>query len=191
VLIPFLPRENGLAAQSQKRFSAEDVRRAAYDSLLMTGPAGVSYAGQGVVNWDTTTGAKDDKTPGASLPFWHKAMFMPGAKQMGQLARLMGPVDFWRLRPKAQLVASQPGQGSPRRLIVAAGTEGRELAFVYVPEDRTIELSLDELPTSPTVTWFNPRTGENSPAVAVVGGRSCQFPTPDPGDWVLTMKAGK
>ena len=29
------------------------------------------------------------------------------------------------------------------------------------------------------------------PAVAVVGGRSCQFPTPDPGDWLLQMKAGK
>ena len=63
--------------------------------------------------------------------------------------------------------------------------------LVYVPEDRTVEILLDALPPSPNVSWFNPRTGETSPAVAVVGGRTCQFPTPDPGDWLLVMKSGK
>jgi hypothetical protein len=60
-----------------------------------------------------------------------------------------------------------------------------------VPEDRTLELALDSLPPSPSVAWLNPRTGQTNPAVAVVGGRSCQFPTPDPGDWLLVLKAGK
>ena len=63
--------------------------------------------------------------------------------------------------------------------------------LVYVPEDRTVDLSLDRLPRSPAASWYNPRSGENSPAAAAVGGRSCQFPTPDAGDWLLSVKAGK
>jgi hypothetical protein len=85
----------------------------------------------------------------------------------------------------------QPGDQSPRRYIAAAGNEANTLSLVYVPEDRTLELSLDALPHSPSVGWFNPRTGDTNPAVAVVGGHACQFPTPNPGDWLLVLKAGK
>ena len=36
--------------------------------------------------------------------------------------------------------------------------------------------------------WFNPRTGENSSAVAVVTETTAQFPTPSEGDWILWMQ---
>src|SRR6185437_4383436 len=49
----------------------------------------------------------------------------------------------------------------------------------------------DCLAPSPTIQWLNPRTGQKSPAVAVVGTTTCQLPTPDQGDWVLVMKSGK
>jgi len=62
---------------------------------------------------------------------------------------------------------------------------------VYVPEDRTVEIKLDAMPPSPNVTWINPRTGEKSPAVAVVTQNTCQFPTPSEGDWILFMKTDK
>ena len=190
-LIAFVPFENGVAAQSSKRFSPDDVRRAIYWSLLMTPPAGVSYGAQGVVNWDTTVEPQAEKTKGADLPLWRKAMFMPAAKQMSNLANFMNSIDWWRLRPQPKAVAMQPGQASPRRFIAAAGSEPNNLSVVYVPEDRTLELNLKSLPPSPAVSWLNPRTGEKNPAVAVVGERSCQFPTPDPGDWLLVMKTGK
>jgi collagenase-like protein with putative collagen-binding domain len=67
----------------------------------------------------------------------------------------------------------------------------KDLSVVYVPQERTLEIALETLPASPTVTWFNPRTGQNNPAVAVVGARSCQFPTPEPDDWLLVMRGGK
>ena len=60
-----------------------------------------------------------------------------------------------------------------------------------MPEDRTIELLLNALPPSPVISWLNPRTGQDNLAVAVVGGRTCRFPTLDPGDWLLVMKAGR
>jgi hypothetical protein len=95
------------------------------------------------------------------------------------------------MRPHPKVVASQPGQTSPQRYIAAADSEPNNLSVVYVPEDRTLELFLEALPPSPIVSWLNPRTGQNNAAVAVVGGRACQFPTPDPGDWLLVLKAGK
>jgi hypothetical protein len=131
------------------------------------------------------------ESAGQSLPFWRMALYMPGAKQMTKLARFMGTNEFPLLRPEPKSVATQPGAATPGRFIAAAASEARGWSVVYVPEDRTLELLLEALPPSPSVSWFNPRTGENSPAVAVVGGRTCQFPTPDPGDWLLVMKAGK
>ena len=190
-LIPFVPFENGIAAQSKKRFGSDDVRHAMYWSLLMTPPAGVSYGAQGVVNWDPTVEPQAEKTKGADLPLWRKAMFMPAAKQASHLANFMASIDFWRLHPQPKALATQPGQTSPGRFIAPASAEPNTLTIVYVPEDRTLEVLLDALPPSPTVFWLNPRTGENNPAVAVVGGRSLQFPTPDPGDWLLVTRAGK
>ena len=190
-LIPFAPYENGVIAQSGKRFSSDDVRHAIYWSLLLAPPAGVSYGGQGVANWDTTVGPKDEQTKAADLPMWRKALFMPAAKQMRSLAKVMTSINFWELRPGQKAVATQPGEQSPRRFIAAANNQENTLSVVYVPEERTLELSQDVMPHSPTVGWLNPRTGENNPAVAVLAGRSCQFPTPEPGDWLLVMKAGK
>jgi len=190
-IIPFTPYENEPGASSGRRFGAADVRRAAYWSLLLSPPAGLSYGAHGVANWDLSVATNAPKTLGSDWPLWRRALFMPGAKQMTSLATLFNSVAFWRLRPRSQFVPAQPGDTSPARYIAAAGTEAKDLGLVYVPEDRTLELALDALPPSPTVTWFNPRTGENSPAVAVVGGNSCQFPTPDAGDWLLLLKAGK
>jgi len=47
---------------------------------------------------------------------------------------------------------------------------------------------LNALPPTPEITWYNPRTGEKTPAVAVVGPHTVQFPTPDPNDWVLLIR---
>ncbi len=190
-LIPFAPYENAPAAQAQKRFSADDVRHAVYESVLAVPPAGVSYGAQGVVNWDGAIDPATAAVKGANLPLWQRSMFMPAAKQMKHLANLMNSIEFWRLRPEPKFVATQPGATSPHRYIVADGAEAKDLGLVYVPEDRTLELRLEALPASPSISWLNPRTGENSPAVAVVGGNTCQFPTPDPGDWLLLMKGGK
>jgi hypothetical protein len=144
-----------------------------------------------VVNWDLTVEEHPAKTKGADLPLWRKALFLPAGKQMAHLAKFMDSIDFWTLRPQPKAVAKQPGDMSPRRFIAAACNEANSLSVVYVPEDRTVEVMLNVLPQSPSVGWVNPRTGLNNPTVAVVGGNSCQFPTPDPGDWLLVMKAGK
>jgi hypothetical protein len=144
-----------------------------------------------VAEWDISTEAHSAKNKDGGLPLWRKALFLPAAKQMASLAELAKSIDFWQLQPQPNFIATQPGLSSAGRYIAAAGTEGKDVSLIYVPEDRTLEVLLEALPPSPLVSWFNPRTGEKSPAVAVVGGRSCQFPTPDPGDWVLVMRGAK
>jgi len=188
-LIAIAPAENNVAPDSKKRFSSDDTRRAAYSSLLLSPPAGISYGAAGVMDWDKTLDQPAKRK--SALPLWHRALFMPAAKQMAHLSTLVNSMDFWRLRPQPEFVAIQPGTVSPERFIASAGTEMKDLSLVYVPQERTLEIVLEALPASPSVSWFNPRSGQNSPAVAVVGGRSCQFPTPEPGDWLLVMKAGK
>src|SRR5262249_25529501 len=118
-------------------------------------------------------------------------LFLPGAKQMGLLAGLMGTVDFWRLQPDPKLVAVQPGEAAPHRYISGASTEKRDLSLAYVPEERTLEVALNALPPTPSIKWFNPPWGQLNNAVAVVKSQTGQFPTPEPGDWVLVIRAGK
>ncbi len=188
------PSENAVGLQSKKRFRADSVRQAMYWSQLLASPAGVSYGAQGVMDWDTTGGGnrsagKEERQ--ADLPMWQKALFMPAAKQMSVLASFVHSMDFWRLRPSPQLVAEQQGTATPHRHVAAAATESKDLVVVYVPEDRSVELMLEALQPSPDITWFNPRTGQNSPAVGVIGARTGQFPTPATGDWLLIMKVGK
>lgn len=182
------PYENHAIKPDGRRITADDVRRAIWWSLLMSPTVGVSYGAEDVINWNTSVESK--QTGGSGLPAWQQALTLPGVKHLELASTFFNSIEFWRLRPEPRFVVKQPGNVSPRRHIAAAGTTAKDLSLVYVPEDRTIEILTEALPASPTIGWMNPRSGTNSPAVAVVGGNSCQFPTPDPGDWVLVMKAG-
>jgi hypothetical protein len=190
-VIPFTPFENAINSRSLRRFSSDDVRHAVYWSLLLTPPAGVSYGCAAVANWDAASNSAGVESKVPELPAWRKALFMPAAEQMTYLAKFMEGIEFWKLRPAPGSVAVQPGETAARHFIAAAGTEGKELSLVYVPEDRTADIFLKAMPRSPLIDWHNPRTGEKNTAVAVVGESACQFPTPGPGDWVLMIREGK
>jgi hypothetical protein len=189
--IVFTPHESVMQPNTRTRITAEQVRQSACCGLLMVPPAGASYAGLAVENWDTTVYPKKDDRFGAGLPQWHKALFMPGAKQLGQIAGLFGSVEFWRLRPEPAVLAAAPLDGSFAPPPCPAATPTRDFSMVYAIKGPMLDLALDAMPRSPIVTWFNPRQGASSPAVAVVAQGKCQFPTPDPQDWLLVLKAGK
>lgn len=174
-----------------RRVTADEVRRGVWCSLLIAPPAGVGYCAEGVFNWNTTLEPKTNGVSGGGPPSWRNALDLPGARQMTTIADVFTSIDFWHLFPASLLATPQPGSPSPRRSSVAVATDAKDLELVYVPVDRTAELSLTSLPGWPTVTWINPRTGEKSAAVAVVQDSATEFPTPEPGDWLLTIKAGK
>ncbi len=185
------PYENHIAYQSHTPISATMTRRAIYWSLLETPTAGVTYGGHGVWGWDDGTKPPTDH-PGAGVPLpWQKALVMPGAEQMAYVRDLFTGIDFWRLRPAPNLLVVQPGHKNPRQHIAAARTETGDLAVIYVPEDRMVEVRFSLMPPGVKASWFNPRTGQNAPVVAVVNADSVQFATPTEGDWVLTLKSKK
>jgi len=182
------PYENHIAYQSKKPITADAARRAIYWSLLNTPTAGVTYGGHGVWGWDDGKNPPTDH-PGTGTPQpWDKALKMPGAEQMAHLHDFFASIDWFRLRPTPIFVVNNPGAAKPEKFVAAARTDQKDQMIVYVPEDRTIEIKLASLPPSPNVTWINPRSGEKSPAVAVVTTDTCQFPTPSEGDWILLMK---
>jgi len=192
LIIAITPEENGVGAQKGTRVTAEAVRQSSYRSLLAGHAAGITYSGHGVVDWNATVDPKTVDKLGAGLPFWHKALFMPAAKQMGYLAKLASSVRFCELQPAPKLIAGPTDVNSTPARAFAASTETKDLLCVYVEQHRMLELSMDEMPQAlGSVTWFNPRRGDTSPTVAVVVQRTCQFPTPDQSDWLLVMKAGK
>lgn len=182
------PYEGHLAYESKAPLSADLVRRTLYWSLLNAPTAGVSYGGHGVWGWDDGTKPPADH-PGTGTPLpWQKALLMPGAEQMPHLAKFFTSLEFNQLRPMPEAVVNNPGNQAPRKYIAVARSEKKDLTVVYVPEDRTVEILLTALPPSPEVKWFNPRTGENSAAVAVITDTTAQFPTPTEGDWILWMQ---
>jgi hypothetical protein len=124
---------------------------------------------------------------GTPLP-WRQALVMPAAEQMAHLAGLFESIDWWRLRPASELVAVQPGRDRPSRFIAAARTETGDLALIYTPEDRRIELNLTGLQPHLPAWWYDPRTGERQPAAPTKAGEFQAFETPAPGDWVLLFK---
>jgi hypothetical protein len=190
-IIAFTPAENEPVKGSSRRITADFVRHCAWGGLLAVPPAGISYAANGVVEWDASADLATSDNPAQALPLWHRALFMPAARQLGNLAGFMSSIPYATLRPSPQLIAPPPASPSPERFVCAAGTEAKDLAVIYGSQEHTLDLALEGMPPRPKVTWFNPRTGQSTPAVAVVGGSSCQFPTPGPGDWVLQIKAGK
>lgn len=185
------PYENHVAYQSKKPISPEAVRRAIYWSLFNSPTAGVTYGGHGVWGWDDGTKEPTDHAGTGKPLAWQKALTMPAAEQMAHLHDFLTSLDWWKLRPAPAAIRANPGAAAPAKYYAAAKSDDRNLCAIYVPEDRTVEVLLNLMPASPNVSWFNPRTGEKSPAVAVVTADTCQFPTPADGDWVLFMKMEK
>ena len=179
-----------LTPSAELAADGSDARRLVWFSLLNEPTAGAGYAANPIIHWDTNIVTNPSLTP-RTMPAWRNALFLPGAKSIAMAADFFSGVDFSGLRPAPRQLKSQPGLESPRRHIAVASTENKQLTLAYVPEDRAIEVAHSALPAAPSVVWLNVCTGEQKPAVAVVSGATCNFPTPNPGDWLLVVKAEK
>jgi hypothetical protein len=171
--------------------SADAIRRAAYWSVLGSPAAGVSYGTAGVWAWSDGTKAPIGHEQAGKPEPWSKAVDLPGGQQMKHLVEFFSSIDWQQLRPAPFVVVNNPGEQLPAMYIAGARSDDKSVMVVYVPKDRTVEIQLEEMPPSPSVSWVNPRTGERSPGVAVVSATTCQFPTPAEGDWILFMKTDK
>ena len=171
--------EDHFAWEREDVHTADDVRRQIYWSLLNSPTAGVTYGANGIWSWELEAGTPQNHDRAGVAKPWDEAMELPGSAQMRHVADLFGSIEWWRLRPRPELVASQPDDLDEH--MGAAASEEGDLAVVYVPRGHEVELKLDLLAPNLESVWFNPRTGERQP------GEGPPYAAPDDEDWVLVM----
>lgn len=175
--------------RSKKPFDAHAVRRAAYWSLLVSPPAGVTYGAHGVWSWELKSRVPmSHPHTGVAAP-WYEAMKLPGSDGMKHLKNLFSSLEWWRLMPDPELVLEQPGKDSPERFIAAARSETGDLAVVYIPEGGRVTLKADRLKLPANAEWFDPATGVRSSAGKVSNEGRHLFDAAQTGDRVLVLRS--
>jgi hypothetical protein len=86
--------------------------------------------------------------------------------------------------PVVETGSGTRGGAAARHIAAARSADGR-LAVVYVPVGGTIRFRADTLASGRTLEWYNPRSGERSPARPK---DKQTFQTPDDEDWVLLAR---
>jgi len=185
LVIPFLPEENSLAVGGDNRVSDELVRNAACWTLLGGRPSGVCYAGFGISEWRAMEEGKPQED---GFPFWRKALFLPGAKQVSKLAEELGNLPFWTLSSDAKVLKGPPTRTTPERLVTAVSADKGMLVVAYSPQGEPIRLEAGGVPAQGTVTWLNARTGESTTETGPIGN---ELTPPDKGDWILIVRRNR
>lgn len=175
--------ENHRNFGSGGRFDAHAVRRAAYWSLLVAPPEGITYGAHGVWSWETRPAVPMNHTNTYVAQPWFNAINLPGSTDMKYLRDLFSSLQWWTLRPDPALIISQPGDRDAAAFVAAARNENKEWALLYFPVGQTINLRPDELTHPALVRWFNPRSGQWAGS-APLSGRTLSITPPDKQDWV-------
>jgi hypothetical protein len=173
------------------RFSAADVRRAAYWSLLVTPAAGVSYGHFSLWAWASEpepVGQAIRRQSEYLLEPWSTVLDTPGARSMTIARRYFESGDWWRLRPAQDLLCEQPGDTDSRRFVAVAMTDGGEWVAAYLPEATESIRFGAKAASATSARWFDPRTGRWLAANPVGGDEAKIFSPPDAGDWVLDVR---
>jgi hypothetical protein len=173
------------------RFTAAEVRRASYWSLLITPPAGVTYGHFSLWAWASErepVGEAIRRQAEYTLEPWWSVLATPGAESMTILRRYFESGDWWALRPAQDLLSGQPGDDDARRFIAVARTLIGDWTAAYLPTGGSIQLHPGAA-TDSSARWFDPRNGHwlaAEPATATAERLS--FTAPSDGDWVLDLR---
>jgi hypothetical protein len=168
-------------------FVDREVRRACYWSLMVTPTAGVSYGCHGIWSWQEKRGEPLNHPGTGEAPPWREALGMPGSTSMKHLKTFFTSLEWWRLRPAQDLLATvQPGDADPKKFVTVARADDGSLAVVYLPVGGTIELKTGALRGPLSAQWYHPAEGKWTNAVPVAAP-SAKFTTPTDADWVLWL----
>lgn len=186
-LLNLEPNYEAHSAGSGKVFTAYEVRRAAYWSLLAAPIAGVSYGGHGIWSWELRpTAPMTHPYTGTAQP-WYVAMNLPGATSMKHLKSLFSSLAWHKLRPAPELLVTQPGTATPAKFVIAAQSD--EAVVIYVPADDALEINTARLKQPMNAEWFNPATGVHIFIGKVENGSTRKFKANGARDWVLVLRS--
>jgi hypothetical protein len=174
------------AYQSGERFDAHAVRRAAYWSLLVHAPAGVSYGNNEIWCWNLETADAENHGNLRQIRPWREGVTTAGVEDMTRLRGFFESGPWPRLRPAPTLLVEQAGTADPRRFVAVAQTSEGDWTVAYLPVGGRIALRLGV--EGLVAEWFNPRDGARQPAAAETGREGVSFAAPDESDWVLSIR---
>lgn len=127
-------------------------------------------------------------------PGWQAALDAPASRDMIRLGRFMRAFAWFDLIPDHRREFLDAGWRDPAGLdyAAAATTRDHRAAVVYMPTARTVSVRLGRLKgRQATVCWFDPATGERTPAGVFPARGTHEFAPPGPGDWVLLFMASR
>lgn len=129
----------GFARQVYGRFSQRDVRKAAWQSVLSGGCAGITYGAHGIWSWhrDSAVFAEDIGEAFDSPMAWQEALQFPGANDYGFIKQLFDLLHIENLAPCNEQLVKGDEQ------IRLAKTANDTHYLIYIPSNTTIKLSVD------------------------------------------------
>lgn len=138
------------------RFSAVDVRRAIWQSLLSGAGAGVTYGAHGVWSWHRR-GKAFSSEAFSMLPFdWHEALRLEGAWDAGFARTLVERYGLVGLDSRQDLLSG------PEALRAAASSDMGRVA-VFVPYPTEVVLAVDPAAYTWTLVDLSARRWETAP----------------------------
>jgi hypothetical protein len=174
----------GLHKPEEPYWTGADSRRYAYWSVF-AGAAGHTFGENSVRQVYIAT---EKKPASGAKGFIMDRLETDGARAMPHLKRLMLSRPLFDRVAAQSLVAGDEGEKYDRILVTRAA--GWIAAYTYTGREFTLQLD-GATGARLTATWFDPRTGETSPAGTHAGSGPVTFNPPGnpaPGnDWVLVL----
>jgi hypothetical protein len=159
-------------------FTADDLRRPRYESILSGALAGLSYGASGVYQWNVERLPEPTKHPRKEVL---DALHFPGSSHMQVIRDVMTSLDWWAFTPAPGTWRREPGMES------ISSAENDRFIVSYFP--RGVSPAIYAYDGSPTryYTWVHPRTGRRNWSAAgydlfPLDGR-CE--KPDTNDWLF------
>lgn len=143
----------GLHDDAQPRWTAADVRRYAYWSLL-AGACGHTYGNNEIMQF-VRPGVRGAYFADGTKKAWWNALDDPGRTQMRYLKRLMLSLPWHTLRPDESLITDN---GTRYDRIAAARGDGFLLAYSYNAKPFTMQLPEGTW----NIEWMDAQTGERT-----------------------------
>ncbi len=167
---------------------AEDVRNAAYWSILATPVAGISYGANGIWPWLQQPGERilnHRHPPGTST--WRQCLQFAGGKQMGYLIGFFETFAWWDFRPASHLLLKQPGDKVYNHFVSVSESVDRSTIIAYIPRGDIIQIR-NALGWQYEVRWFDPRNNEWESVPGTHCAPILELEAPSQNDYLLVLK---
>jgi hypothetical protein len=174
------------AYQSGEPITARMVRRAAYWSLLVGAPAGVTYGNNEIWCWNLATADAENHGNLRQIRPWRDGLEKEGIASMSQLRAFFESGPWPRLRAAPDLVVEQPGKNDPSKFVALAQTDDGAWTVAYFPIGGSVTLNLNL--ADKHVEWVNPRDGARQPAEPSLPDLPAMLSAPDDQDWLLSIR---